>query len=368
VIVDAKQLKVRHRPPAPAYPPLARLAKVQGVVALRLTLDAKGCVEQADVLEGPPLLRPTAKAFYKQWTFEPVQAEGKPVRAQFEFLMPFRLAESPEGQGDPALSQVVLEVEKADSVRPAPVDLEAITTEATAWLNQLGLAVIGLNQADPSRTLHLKLGIEAFKTREGIYIHQVAERVSLLADRGLEENPPGDPQRIHFVTRVQGQKGETGFQAALMDTLRKSLQELIAPRAPLLMAPPIPPGSVALGKSNPPSGFKAEKPGMPDFDFSQIRIKRQPPVPPYPAYAKARGIQGIVVVLVTIDPTGTPVLVEPMEGPQALLSMAIGYALDWEFEPARVNGVPVDARFRLTMDFKLNTRPQPSPLSIPLVR
>jgi TonB family protein len=354
VTVDAKQLKVRRRPSAPGYPPLARLAKVQGLVSLRLVLDANGYVEQVEVMEGPPLLRPTAIAFYKMWTFEPVEAEGKPVRTQFEFLMPFKLPEPSEGRGNTELSQVVLEVEKADSVRPVPVDLGAITTEATVWLNKLGLTVVELDQADPSRSLHLRLGIEAFRTRDGIYVHSVAERVSLLADRGLEENPQGKPQPIHFVNHVQGQKGESGFQAALMDTLRKSLQELVGPPSPPLPFPN-PTRNEAFEGSQPLGGPKPEKTGIPDFDFSQIKVKRQPSPPSYPAYAKVRGIQGTVVVLVTIDPTGTPILVEALTGPKALLPMAIGYALDWEFEPARLNGVPQYARFMLTMPFRLRS-------------
>jgi hypothetical protein len=54
-----------------------------------------------------------------------------------------------------------------------------------------------------------------------------------------------------------------------------------------------------------------------------------------------------------IDPSGKPMFVEAMEGPPLLLISAIRYALGWEFEPARLNGVPLAARFRLTMPFHL---------------
>jgi TonB family protein len=90
-----------------------------------------------------------------------------------------------------------------------------------------------------------------------------------------------------------------------------------------------------------------------DFEFSQIKIKLQPPVPPYPGVAKGMRVQGTVVLLLTIDPTGLPAYVEALEGPSELLLTAVQYALDWEFEPARLNGVAQYARFKLIMPFQL---------------
>ena len=60
-----------------------------------------------------------------------------------------------------------------------------------------------------------------------------------------------------------------------------------------------------------------------------------------------------VVIVLTIDPAGIPIQAEAQSGPPALLTTAIGYALNWEFEPARLNGVPQLARFKLTMPFRL---------------
>lgn len=90
-----------------------------------------------------------------------------------------------------------------------------------------------------------------------------------------------------------------------------------------------------------------------DLDFRQIKVRFQPPAPPYPPLAKIAKIQGIVVVLIVIDSSGTPIRVQAIDGPPQLRPAAEGYAMQWRFEPAILNGTPQKARFKLTMPFQL---------------
>ncbi len=90
-----------------------------------------------------------------------------------------------------------------------------------------------------------------------------------------------------------------------------------------------------------------------DFDFSQIKVKHTPPLPPYPPLAKIAKIQGNVMVEITIGVDGVPVKAVALEGPPQLRPMAEGYAMQWRFEPAMLNGVPQTAKFKLTLLFKL---------------
>jgi len=90
-----------------------------------------------------------------------------------------------------------------------------------------------------------------------------------------------------------------------------------------------------------------------DFDFSQIKIKVQPPAPPYPPMARIAKISGTVVVEIIIGPDGVPVSAHALEGPVQLRPTAESYAMTWRFEPAMLNGVPQTAKFKLTMPFKL---------------
>ncbi|HLO66806.1 MAG TPA: energy transducer TonB [Holophaga sp.] len=90
-----------------------------------------------------------------------------------------------------------------------------------------------------------------------------------------------------------------------------------------------------------------------DFDFSQMKIKFQPPAPPYPPLAKIARIQGTVVVEIVVGPDGIPQSAHAVEGPQQLRQTAEQYAMGWKFEPAMLNGVAQTARFKLTMPFRL---------------
>lgn len=60
-----------------------------------------------------------------------------------------------------------------------------------------------------------------------------------------------------------------------------------------------------------------------------------------------------MVVDLVVDETGVPIAVKAIEGPEALRPTAIAYARDWRFEPLKVNGKPVQVRFKLTMPFRL---------------
>ncbi|WP_243288707.1 energy transducer TonB [Geothrix terrae] len=88
-------------------------------------------------------------------------------------------------------------------------------------------------------------------------------------------------------------------------------------------------------------------------DFSQIRVIYQPPAPPYPLEAKVAGIQGTVVVQLTVDTKGIPYSAIALEGPIELRQTAEAYALKWKFAPCTLNGVPQYARFKLSMPFRL---------------
>jgi len=115
---------------------------------------------------------------------------------------------------------------------------------------------------------------------------------------------------------------------------------------------PIPAPSKGTDRT-PTAASTSTHPGAADFDFSQIRVIHQPPAPPYPSEAKASGIQGSVVVELTVDTHGIPTSAKALSGPIELRHTAEAYALKWKFSPVILNGVPQYARFKLTMPFRL---------------
>lgn len=114
------------------------------------------------------------------------------------------------------------------------------------------------------------------------------------------------------------------------------------------------PGAKGTPTTAPYTGTSSQSGGkIVDFDFNEIKIKYQPPAPPYPAIAKIARVQGTVVVQITIDPHGVPTKATAIEGPPQLRPTAEQYAMKWRFEPAMLNGVAQYGRFTLTMPFRL---------------
>ncbi len=89
-----------------------------------------------------------------------------------------------------------------------------------------------------------------------------------------------------------------------------------------------------------------------DFDYRQLRVLRQASVN-YPPLARLAKVQGPVEMLITIDSGGVPSHVEVLSGLPQLHAEAMRSAREWRFEPARIDGQPVSARFRLTINFRL---------------
>jgi len=79
--------------PPPRYPTLARRRGQEGVVRLRLSIDALGRVDAVTVLRtsGFPLLDRAALKAVRSWRFEPAREGGRPVAAELIQPVEFRL-------------------------------------------------------------------------------------------------------------------------------------------------------------------------------------------------------------------------------------------------------------------------------------
>ena len=63
----------------PAYPPLARQARIQGTVKLEGVISKDGTIEELKVVSGHPLLIQAALDAAKQWKYQPTLLNGVPV-------------------------------------------------------------------------------------------------------------------------------------------------------------------------------------------------------------------------------------------------------------------------------------------------
>ncbi len=65
--------------PAPAYPPIAKAAHVQGSVVLRAIVSPQGTVENLQVVSGAPMLTSSALDAVKNWVYQPYLLNGQPT-------------------------------------------------------------------------------------------------------------------------------------------------------------------------------------------------------------------------------------------------------------------------------------------------
>jgi TonB family protein len=79
--------------PKPVYPPLAKQAKISGVVQLQAIISKDGTMQNLTVISGHPLLIPAALEAVKQWVYQKTLLNGEPVEVITQIDVNFTLAE-----------------------------------------------------------------------------------------------------------------------------------------------------------------------------------------------------------------------------------------------------------------------------------
>jgi len=78
----------------PAYPPLARSARIQGQVVLAAVISKEGMIENLRVLEGHPMLVRAALDAVTQWRYRPYILNNEPVEVETRITVNFSLSGS----------------------------------------------------------------------------------------------------------------------------------------------------------------------------------------------------------------------------------------------------------------------------------
>lgn len=187
------------------------------------------------------------------------------------------------------------------------------------------------------------------------------------ADRGQYVGPPGDSilpfqrvegtesEKVRFFAREAYERGRWEAQAAS-----------VAQQAPQLTV------EVTKGPTEDPSARRGEAEASPVArqppplmlsgigDHADIRgdirppMKIESPQPRYTEQARKARVQGVVIVKVLIDKGGNVTIVKVLKGLSLGLTEAALEAMSkWKFEPATLNGEPVDVYYNLTVSFRL---------------
>jgi periplasmic protein TonB len=76
----------------PAYPPLARQARIQGPVVLQAEIGRDGSIQNLRLISGHPMLAPAAIEAIKQWKYKPYILNGEPVEVETTITFNFTLS------------------------------------------------------------------------------------------------------------------------------------------------------------------------------------------------------------------------------------------------------------------------------------
>jgi TonB family protein len=83
------------RQPRPVYPPLAKQARISGVVHLAAVIGKEGNVVNLAVISGHPLLVPSALEAVQQWVYQKTLLNGEPVEVSTQIDVNYTLSDEP---------------------------------------------------------------------------------------------------------------------------------------------------------------------------------------------------------------------------------------------------------------------------------
>jgi TonB family protein len=77
----------------PIYPVDAKVARIQGTVAMRAVIGKTGDVEKLELISGHPALAPAAMEAVKQWKYKPYLLNGNAVEVETQVTVNFTFAQ-----------------------------------------------------------------------------------------------------------------------------------------------------------------------------------------------------------------------------------------------------------------------------------
>ena len=143
-----------------------------------------------------------------------------------------------------------------------------------------------------------------------------------------EQEPPAEPTNERIAELVER-------AAALQEQLRSVLDELQTVLDNSDQAAGRPDEPIRIGNGVPPP----------------TKIHDVPPV--YPPAAREAGVQGLVILEATIDPTGEVGSLEVLRSVPELEEAAVAAVEQWRYEPTLVDGAPVSVLMTVTINFLL---------------
>jgi len=323
---------------APVYPPLARQARIQGTVTLRVIINKLGDVRDVQLLNGHPMLAPAAIEAVKQWKYVPYELNAETVEVETDVQVNFKLADDPPPQGTPGnivggangglISGLVASF-------PKPLEGERVS-EAVMRLRRTqkvdpiypGVAV----QAQIQGTVVLDVRVNSLGVVEEVVRiggPPTLAPTAIAAIKQWKYMPyVRDGEPISVVTTVQLNFSLEANESSGVVVEPRASEDSSPPRIPL-------PRRIRVSSG-----------------VSQ-RLLEKKTAPEYPPDVRDAQIQGRVVLHAVIDKEGNVSTLELISGPSALARAAMEAVRQWKYRPYLLNGQAIEVDTTIQVNFML---------------
>ncbi|GLH74956.1 hypothetical protein GETHLI_34580 [Geothrix limicola] len=246
--------------------------------------------------------------------------------------------------------QIVLdEVSLKGGKFKSKMDKASLLKALTDMFQQAGFTVLPSSGSIPPNALQMRFLVAAIHDRYDRVAFQVSGRASEGKNAKVNENLPGQPQRIWFANITAARSGIDEGVSEIHATLAAFATNfykwtsfaLNRPYANVVFPMTFPPAPEATRIN--PSEF---------HNWSSVKIKSDGYRPPWPVEALERRTAGNVLVELLVGEDGKPMRAYIKQGPPELYLHAIQWAMGYEFEPAIVDGKPVKAKFLFNMTYQ----------------
>jgi len=310
---DVSAPKLEHAVP-PEYPPLAKMARIEGDVILNATIDEDGKVTNLEVASGHPLLLKAALDAVRQWKYE------KPAIAplHFDVTVHFELPKQTESKS--------AEKEATKAYEPAAA-VEPVTT-AKEYVNK------ALSASEKRQASSLKL----VRTVDPVYPPD-AKATHIQGNVVLSVTVDKNGK----VSNIEVLSGPEQLVKSAIDAVEQWEYE------PPNIAPAVTTVTVnfTLGNGVAQPAYKVGG----DVSAPKPIFK---PEPPYTDKARKDKVQGTVQLLLVVDAEGKvsdAKVVKALD--PGLDASALRTVRTWQFQPATRDGKPVPVKVTVEVDFRL---------------
>ena len=329
----------------PIYPPLARQARIQGTVILRVIIDKTGGIANLQLVSGHPMLAPAAIEAVKQWKYTPYELNGEVVEVDTTVQVNFKLADDPPNRGVPYAPDPGTDLPSGASVGVVGGVLSSTPSRGLEGerVSEATMRELRIQKIDP-----IYPGVAVQSKIQGMVVLELRISSSGDVDQVVHRSGPLSlaPPAIEAVKQWKYTPyRKDGQPVAVVSTVRLNFSLEESESAGKVSEPP------ASEETNLPRIAMPLRVRVSSGVSSGLLVKKVPPE--YPPEARAANVQGTVVLRANIDKEGNVANLLLVSGDPILAPAAIEAVKQWKYKPYLLNGTAVEVETTIQVNFVL---------------